>query len=263
VQVVTLLAIAVTCFVALVFYELRRREPLLEMRFFRSAPFAGASAIAVCVFAATGGFLFMNTLYLQNVRGLSPLHAGLYLLPMALMMIVFAPISGRMVARFGARPSMVAGGLALIVSGLMLTTLTAGTSVPFLLGAYVAFGVGSGLVNPPITNTAVSGMPPAQAGVASAVASTSRQVGLTLGVAVLGSVAGSGVGAALGRGFAEATHAAWWIVAALGLVVSVLGYLTTTAWAKETARRTAERLEEPEVGDLRRREPAVHAASAR
>jgi MFS family permease len=263
VQVVTLLAIAVACFVVLVFYELRRREPLLEMRFFRSAPFAGASAIAVCVFAATGGFLFMNTLYLQNVRGLSPLHAGLYLLPMALMMIVFAPISGRMVARFGARPSMVAGGLALIVSGLMLTTLTAGTSVPFLLGAYVAFGVGSGLVNPPITNTAVSGMPPAQAGVASAVASTSRQVGLTLGVAVLGSVAGSGVGAALGRGFAEATHAAWWIVAALGLVVSVLGYLTTTAWAKETARRTAERLEEPEVGDLRRREPAVHAASAR
>jgi lysylphosphatidylglycerol synthetase-like protein (DUF2156 family) len=88
-------------------------------------------------------------------------------------------------------------------------------------------------------------------------------VGLTLGVAVLGSVAGSGVGAALGRGFAEATHAAWWIVATLGLVVSVLGYLTTTAWAKETARRTAERLEEPEVGDLGPRAAAVGAATAR
>jgi hypothetical protein len=75
--IVILLAFALACFAALVLYELRRREPLLEVRFFTSAPFAGASAIAVCLFAATGGFLFMNTLYLQDVRGLSPLHAGL------------------------------------------------------------------------------------------------------------------------------------------------------------------------------------------
>jgi EmrB/QacA subfamily drug resistance transporter len=249
-QVVTLLAVALVCFAVLVSYELRRREPLLEMRFFRSAPFAGASAIAVCLFAATGGFLFMSTLYLQNVRGLSPLHAGLYLLPMAAMMIVFAPIAGRLVASFGARLPMVAGGLAVLATGLMLTGLAPDTSVPLLLGAYVVFGVGQGLVNPPITNTAVSGMPPAQAGVAGAVASTSRQVGLTLGVAVLGTVAGSGVGGLIGRGFAEATHAGWWIVAALGLTVAVLGYVTTTAWARETARRTAERLEEPDVSGL-------------
>ena len=64
-------------------YELRRREPLVEMRFFRSAPFSGASTIAVCAFAALGGFLFLNTLYLQGVRHLSPFDAGLYLLPMA------------------------------------------------------------------------------------------------------------------------------------------------------------------------------------
>jgi EmrB/QacA subfamily drug resistance transporter len=262
-QVVTLLTVALVCFVALVFYELRRREPLLEMRFFRSAPFAGASAIALCLFAATGGFLFMNTLYLQNVRGLSPLHAGLYLLPMAAMMIVLAPISGRMVARFGARPSMVTGGLAVLATGLLLTGLAPNTSVALLLGAYVLFGVGSGLVNPPITNTAVSGMPPAQAGVAGAVASTSRSVGLTLGVAVLGSVAGSAVGGAIGRGFAEATHTGWWIVAALGLVVATLGWVTTTAWARGTARRTAERLEEPDVAVPQTGEPAMGAIGAR
>ncbi|HEY7620780.1 MAG TPA: MFS transporter [Solirubrobacteraceae bacterium] len=258
--IVTLLALAFACLAALVVYELHRREPLLEVRFFRSIPFAGASAIAVCLFAATGGFLFMSTLYLQDVRGFTPLHAGLYLLPMAAMMIVFSPVSGRLVGRFGSRPSMVAGGLAVLASGLMLTGLAPDTRVALLLGAYAVFGVGSALVNPPITNTAVSGMPPAQAGVASAVATTSRQVGMTLGVAVLGAVAGGGIAGAIGPGFAQATHPVWWIVAALGLVVAALGFLTTTDWARDTARRTAERLEEPEVIDLEPRERAVGGA---
>src|ERR671925_435270 len=192
--IVILLALALGCFAALVLYELRRREPLLEMRFFTSAPFAGASAIAVCLSAALGGFLFMNTLYLQDVRGLSPLHAGLYMLPTAMMMVVFAPLSGRLVGRLGARPSMLAGGLAVLAGGLMLTGLAPATSVPFLLSAYAVFGFGFALVSPPIANTAVSGMPPAQAGVAAAGATTNRPGGITLGVAVLGTVAVSGLG---------------------------------------------------------------------
>ncbi|MGD9735327.1 MAG: MFS transporter [Solirubrobacterales bacterium] len=251
-----LLAASLACLAALVRYELRRREPLLEVRFFSSAPFAGASAIAICQFAATGGFLFVNTLYLQDARGLSPLDAGLYMLPMAATMIVFAPLSGRMVARLGARPPMVAGGLAVLASGLMLTGLDADTAVPVLLVAYALFGTGSSLVNPPITNTAVSGMPPAQAGVAAAVATTSRQVGMTLGVAAFGAVAAGGLAAGLGPDFAVATRACWWIVAALGLTVAALGFLTTTGWARSTAQRTAERLAEPEVGDL---DPAARA----
>jgi EmrB/QacA subfamily drug resistance transporter len=246
-EIIALLALSGACFVALVLYELRRHEPLLEVRFFTSAPFAGASAIAVSLFAATGGFLFMSTLYLQDVRDLSPLHAGLYLLPMAVMMVVFAPISGRLVGRFGAGPSMVTGGLAVLASGLLLTSLAPDTAVGYLFVAYALFGLGSGLVNPPITNTAVSGMPPAQAGVAGAVASTSRQVGVTLGVAVLGAVAGAGSGAAIGPEFAYNTRPGWWIIAALGLVVAVLGYVTTTRWARGTAGRTAERLQEQTV----------------
>jgi EmrB/QacA subfamily drug resistance transporter len=250
VQIVILLAVTLGCLAALVFYELRRREPLLEMRFFTSAPFAGASVIAVCLLAALGGFLFLNTLYLQDVRGLSPLRAGLYLLPTAAVMTVAAPLSGHLTGRYGARPSMLAGGLAVLASGLMLTSLAPGTSVLFLLAAYAVFGLGVALVNPPITSTAVSGMPPAQAGVASAVATTSRQVGMTLGVAVLGAVAGAGLGSAIGRGFAQATRPGWWIVTALGLTIAALGYLTTTVWARDTARRTAERLAEPDPGDL-------------
>jgi len=243
--ILALFAASVASFVALVLYELRRDEPLIEMRVFRSAPFSGASAIAVLAFATLGGFLFLNTLYLQDVRGLSPLHAGLYLLPMAGMLLVFAPLSGVLVGRVGPRPSLVCAAGALVISGVMLTRLSPTTPTGYLLGAYFLAGIGSGLVNPPITNTAVSGMPSSQAGVASAVASTSRQVGMTLGVAVIGAIAGGGVAGVIGPSFATATHSAWWIIVGLGAAIMVLGLLTTSRWADQTARRTAERFPEP------------------
>src|SRR5438552_1155360 len=132
-----------------------------------------------------------------------------------------------------------------MVAAVMLTGVTPSTPTGYLLGTYFIFGFGIGFVNTPITNTAVSGMPPAQAGVAAAVASTSRQVGMTLGVAVVGAVAGAGAAAGhLAGGFAAATHPAWWIVAVLGFTVAVLGLVTTTPWAQQTAAATAERLRE-------------------
>jgi EmrB/QacA subfamily drug resistance transporter len=245
------------CFTTLVIYELHRREPLVEIRFFRSAPFSGASTIAVCAFASMGGFLFLNTLYLQGVRHLSPFHAGLYLLPMAGMVLVCSPISGRIVSRRGARIPLLVGSCALVIASLMLTRLTPTTSTAYLLGAYVLFGIGSGLINPPITNTAVSGMPPSQAGVAAAIASTSRQVGMTLGVAVIGAIAGGTISGAIGPSFAAATHAGWWVIAGLGLLSLVVGLLTTTEWARTTARKTAERFREGAPrGPYRQRELA-------
>ena len=214
IDIVASLAVAALALAALIPYELRRREPLLEVRWFRSAPFSGASAIALCAFAALGAFLFLNTLYLQDVRGLSPFRAGLCMLPMAAMVLVFAPLSGRLVGSRGPRPPLVAAGIALIAAVAMLTQLQADSSIAYVLIAYTVFGVGFGLVNPPITNTAVSGMPAAQAGVAAAVASTSRQVGLTLGVAMAGAIAGGSAvldgGAA--AGFTAAARPAWWMI---------------------------------------------------
>jgi EmrB/QacA subfamily drug resistance transporter len=241
-ETLILLGCSVAAWVTLVLYELRRREPLLEMRFFRSAPFSGASITAIGMFAAIGGFLFLNTLYLQDSRGLSPLDAGLYTLPMAAAMLVAAPVSGRIVADRGTRLPLVFGSLALIASALILTTVTTSTSDLVLFAAYLVFGLGAGMVNPPITNTAVTGMPPSQAGVAAAVASTSRQVGVTLGVAVLGALAGGDTVKQLGPAFATATHTSWWIVVGIGCVLLVAAFVTTSAWALRTATQTAERL---------------------
>src|SRR5436190_7220001 len=215
IEIVASLATAALAFAFLVPYELRRREPLLEVRFFRSAPFSGASAIAVCAFAALGAFLFLNTLYLQDARGLSALRAGLCLLPMAATVLVFAPISGRLVGSRGPRPALLASGSALMASVALLTQVDASSSIAYVLVAYAIFGIGFGLVNPPITNTAVSGMPASQAGVAAAVASTSRQVGLTVGVAMAGAIAGA---------------LAWWIILGVVTGVLVLGLVSTTPW---------------------------------
>jgi EmrB/QacA subfamily drug resistance transporter len=246
-EILALFAGSAACFAMLILYELRRAEPLLELRFFRSAPFSGASAIAVLAFASLGGFLFLNTLYLQDVRGLSPLDAGLYLLPMAGMLVVFAPLSGRLIGRVGSRPSLVLAAATLITSALILTRNSPTTPTGYLLGSYFLAGIGTGLINPPITNTAVSGMPSSQAGVASAIASTSRQVGMTLGVAVIGAIAGGAISSSIGRGFAAATHPAWWVIVAFGAAILVLGLLTTTRWADQTARRTARYLSESEM----------------
>jgi predicted MFS family arabinose efflux permease len=261
--ILALFAVALGSFAGLIRYERHHEEPLIDARFFRSAPFSGASAIAVLAFAGLGSFLFLNTLYLQDVRGLSPLEAGLLMLPMAGMTLVFGPLSGRLVGRVGARPSLTVAGGAMMAASLLLTQLRVHSSEAFLIATYVVFGLGFGLVNPPITNTAVSGMPAAQAGVAAGIASTSRQVGMTLGVAVAGAIAGSGITRGIGPGFAAATHPAWWLVAGLSGTMLALGFLTTGGWAHDTARRAAALLEPERPRDAHSRNGRAAPAPAR
>ncbi|MFG2346504.1 MFS transporter [Streptomyces phaeochromogenes] len=247
-QTIAFGGVALAALVTLLWYEPRRDEPLIDLRFFRSAPFSGATVVAISAFAALGGFLFLSTLYLQNVRGLNALHAGLWMLPMAVMTFVCAPLSGRLVGNRGPRLSLLIAGTAMTASGVLFAGFEAETANVTLVIGYFLFGLGFGFVNAPITNTAVSGMPRAQAGVAAAVASTSRQIGQTLGVAVIGAVLASGVSSSSYRDtFVSAARPAWWIIAACGLAVLVLGALTSGPWARRTAERTAQRLESPEI----------------
>jgi EmrB/QacA subfamily drug resistance transporter len=225
--IVAVLATAVAAFAGVLVYEPRRHEPLVDLRFFRSIPFAAAIGISLAAFATFGGFLFLNTLYLQDVRGLSPVHAGLYTLPMAAMTVFAAPLSGRIVGRHGPRLPLMIAGICFATGCAVLTRLDAQMPIPELLGAYVVFGLGFGFVNAPITNAAVSGMPRAQAGVAAAIATTSRQVGQTLGVAMVGALAAAG------------THVTWWTLTAFGVAILLLGALATGSRARDSAQRTA------------------------
>jgi EmrB/QacA subfamily drug resistance transporter len=238
-EIIGCFAAAAAALGALIWYEPRRNEPLIDLRFFRSAPFSGAVGIAICAFAALGGFLLVNTLYLQNVRGYTPLIAGLYLLPMAAMTAVGAPIAGRIVGSRGTRLPLIVAGVGITVAGVLLTRLENGTPTALLLLTYLILGIGFGMVNAPITNSTISGMPRSQAGVAGGVASTSRQIGSSLGVAIIGSVTVTALHGPFRENFAAASHVGWWIMTGCGVAILGLGLLVSGHWAHETARRTA------------------------
>ncbi len=243
--ILALFTVAATAAVAFALVERRREEPLLELRFFRSAPFTGANVIAVASFVVLAGFLFTITLYLQQVRGDSPLRTGLTLLPATIAMAAAAPVAGQLTGRRGTRIPLVLSGLLTAAGAALLLSLSQATSPAWLALALTLLGAGLGLVNPPITQAGISGMPPAQAGVASAVISATRQVGSVLGVAVMGAMITAGVASGMAAGrphpaaLAAATHAPWALAVACGLLIAVTGLATTTARARATAGAVA------------------------
>jgi EmrB/QacA subfamily drug resistance transporter len=237
-RIVAVAVAAALAFIAFLRYEARRRDPFIDLRFFRSIPFASATMIAVCAFAAWGAFLFMMSLYLQDERGFSAMHTGLIFLPVAIGALVFSPLSGRLVGRFGSRPSLLVAGVLITAATLMLALLTATTPVWQLLTIFAVFGIGFSMLNAPVTNAAVSGMPTDRAGAASAIASTSRQVGVSIGVALCGSVAGSAL-VTTGTDFAVAARPLWVICAGLGVAIFGLGMYSTSARAHRSAERLA------------------------
>jgi EmrB/QacA subfamily drug resistance transporter len=235
--IVGLFAVALVGLAIFVLVEHHQDEPLLELRFFRSPPFAGAASMATLAFAILAGFLFLNTLYLQEVRGDSALMAGVATLPATVVIAVVSPLTGRLVAHRGSRLPMTAAGFFLGGGALVLSQESVSSSYLFLAAGYVLLGLGFALINPPITNTAVAGMPKAQAGVASAVATSSRQLGNVLGVAIIGSVVTSRLHN-LHVGLTTASHAGWDLAAAAGLAIAVIAYLTTSTRARAIAAQT-------------------------
>lgn len=222
-------ATSMASFVALWRVERSRADPLLDLRFFRSVPFSVSMVIAVLNYAAIAGFLFLNTRYLQDVRGYSPLRAGVFTVPTALGISAGAALSGLLVRARGAQVALVAGGAA-ITGGAALIVWAAECAGPLpLVPGYTLLGLGFGAANTPVNNTAMAGMPRGQAGVAGAIASTSRQLGQTLGVAAFGALAVAG---------------SWRVSAGVGLAVIVCGVVASRPAAVRSAERVCEQFQD-------------------
>jgi EmrB/QacA subfamily drug resistance transporter len=234
-----LFAVAVLSLIGLLRYEPRRTDPLLELGLFRSVSFSAAIVMALFALCGFGAFLFVTTQYLQDIRGMSALTAGLCLLPVGALILVLSPFTGRLVGERGPRVPLVVAGAALASGAGASIWLTPGTALPLVLAIYLLFGLFLATVNPPITNTAVSGMPRSMTGVAASLASAGRQTGTTLGVAISGTI----VGSAGGTAFTTAEHGVWWLLVGLGLGLLVLGLLSTGRWAVGTAERAAAQFE--------------------
>jgi EmrB/QacA subfamily drug resistance transporter len=171
--------------------EARRRVPMVDFSFFRSRSFLGANIVAFIVSFAMLAMFFFLALYMQNIRGYTPLQAGVRFLPSTLMIVLLAPIAGRLADRVGPRPLMTFGLLCVSGSLFWQSTLTVSSAYGTLLPGFVLMGIGMAFVMSPMSTAAMNSVEPAKAGVASGILSMSRMVGGTFGVAVLGALVSS------------------------------------------------------------------------
>lgn len=238
-----LLAAALLGALGLLGYEPRRADPLLELRLFRSVSFGGAMLISLLGMCGFGAFLFATTQYLQDVRGMSALAAGLCLLPVGVLVAVVSPLTGRLVGALGPGLPLAVSGAALGLGGAVSLGLGPTTPLPAVLASYLLFGIFLGTVIAPITIAAVSGMPRSMAALATSLPSAARQTGTTLGVAISGTI----VGPALARGpmaFTDAAHGLWWMVLGLGAGILVTALVSTGRRTRDSAIRSAAQFEE-------------------
>ncbi|HXD55987.1 MAG TPA: MFS transporter [Solirubrobacteraceae bacterium] len=168
--------------------EARRRVPMVDFAFFRSRSFLGANIVAFIVSFAMLAMFFFLALYMQNIRGYTPLQAGVRFLPSTLMIVLIAPIAGRLADRVGPRPLMTFGLLCVSGSLFWQSSLTISSAYSTLLPGFVLMGIGMAFVMSPMSTAAMNAVEPAKAGVASGILSMSRMVGGTFGVAVLGAL---------------------------------------------------------------------------
>jgi DHA2 family methylenomycin A resistance protein-like MFS transporter len=207
-------AVTVAAFGAGLWCERRAADPVLPLDLLRRALFISPNAVALTMNLVFNGLLFVGTLYLQDVRGRSPLVSGLLVLPLALPLVALAPVSGRLTAARGPRTA-VAVGCAIAVAGpLFLLGLRPDGGLGWLVAGYTVLGCGAGLVTASVVTAVVQATPPERSGLATGTSNTARQVGTASGVAIFGAVAGSPDAA--GR-FVSGIHA--------------LALVATTLWA--------------------------------
>jgi EmrB/QacA subfamily drug resistance transporter len=194
----------------LVFWSVERRvaDPIVDFALFRNRSYFGASAAAFALVGAYWAVMFFQPQYLQDVRGNSPIVAGLLILPVTVPMIFVSPFSGRLIGRFGARRLMTAGMIC-GAAGLLLLTQTGADSAfgPILVG-YLVFGIALGLVYAPMSTAAMAAMPAAKVGIASGVLAMDRVLAGAVSLAATGAIFHALQGG--GESFADAVAGSTW-----------------------------------------------------
>jgi EmrB/QacA subfamily drug resistance transporter len=228
-RILGLFAVAAVALVVFVVLELRQRVPMLDLSLFKNGTFAGANSVMLLVGVAMFGVFFYNSLFIQNVMGYSAVQTGATFLPMTMLIILIAPAAGKFSDRVGSRWLMGVGMVLLSASLFVFSRLDATSGFWDLFPGLIIGGVGMGLVMTPTTAAAMGSVPVDKAGVGSAVLNSMRQVGGSLGIAVMGAIVASQVSAPPGtpqaaegfiRGFQHALVVAS-LIALAGAVLAV------------------------------------------
>jgi EmrB/QacA subfamily drug resistance transporter len=246
-RVLALFAVAAVALVVFVLLELHQRIPMLDLSLFRDATFAGANAVMLLVGLAMFGIFFFNSLFIQNILGYSAIETGATFLPMTCLIILIAPQAGRLSDRIGSRWLMGFGMVLVTASLLIFSTLDAASSFWNILPGLLVGGFGMALVMTPTTAAAMGSVPVAKAGVGSAVINSMRQVGGSLGIAVMGAVVATQTHARPHdpAAFVTGYHHALYTGAAISLVGAFLAVATVRQVRHEHAPGGAP---EPAIG---------------
>ena len=203
--------------------ERRAAHPVLPLDLLRRPRFFGPNLVAFVMNGTFNGLLFVGMLYLQDVRGYSPVRAGLAVLPLALPLVLLAPVSGRLTARRGPRLAVTSGCVVAAAGMLGLLGVGTGGGVGGLLATFAVLGCGAGLVTASVVAAVVRATPADRPGLATGMSNTARQAGTAAGVAVFGAVAGPTRPVAP---FVNAVHGLAGGAAALWLAAAVLAVVT-------------------------------------
>jgi EmrB/QacA subfamily drug resistance transporter len=187
-RIVVAFAVAAVTLVGFVLLEQHQKAPMLDLSLFRNSTFAGANAVMLLVALAMFGVFFFVSLYMQNILGYSAVQAGAAFLPLTVLIVLIAPIAGKSSDRFGSRWLMGAGMTLLAIQLFYFSRLSVEESYWSLLPAMLIGGVGMSLVMTPAAAAAMSGVPVDKAGVGSAVLNSARQVGGSVGIALIGAI---------------------------------------------------------------------------
>ena len=205
-RIVGLFLVAALGLAAFVFVESRQRLPLLDLTLFRNGTFTGANIVAILVTLAMFGIFVFFPIYMQTFRGWSPIQSGAALLPWTILIVIFAPIAGKLSDRVGSR-WLISGGMTTVaLCCLELSTVTVSSSFWHMLPGFVLGGLGMSFVMTPMSAAVMGAAPVEKAGVASGVLNTFRQVGVALGIAIMGAIITNREAAALRAG-ADLPHA--------------------------------------------------------
>jgi EmrB/QacA subfamily drug resistance transporter len=232
-------AISLASFVVL---ERRRRDPMLPLELFRSGTYTGANLVVLLVALAMFGVFFFVSLYMQNVLGYSAVETGAAFLPMTILIILVAPVAGRSSDRFGSRGLMTVGMLLVALQLVMLSRLSADASFWNLLPALLIGGVGMAMTMTPSAAAATRSVPVDKAGVGAAVLNSARQVGGTMGIAVMGAIMAAQAGSELSvDAFMRGFETALTVAAGIALAGAVVAYILVRPHeeASGRTRRTA------------------------
>ncbi|HEX9966821.1 MAG TPA: MFS transporter [Solirubrobacterales bacterium] len=242
-EIVALLVGSALGLVAFVALELRVKAPMVEFHFFSDRNFLGAVVVALIVSFAMLGVFFFLALYMQNILRYSPLEAGIRFLPSTLMIVIVAPVAGRLADRFGPR-WLIAAGLTIVAASLYtFTGLAVDSTYMDLLPGFMLLGIGIAMTMSPMTAAAMNAVAVEKAGIASGVLSMFRMVGGSLGVAVTGAIFQGAVGdpaTATPADFVDALGHAMGVSAVVALLGAAIGATAIRAKKREISPTEAE-----------------------